>query len=74
MNSPRDIAAFFDFGEDDPGTSDVVRIPLESRGTVPFQLLRRTGQISAAAQAFWDIAAATTGAAVAEHHAVWPMT
>jgi DNA-binding transcriptional LysR family regulator len=56
MDSPDEIAAFFDFGADDPGTADVVRIPLAAPVAVPFQLLRRTGQPSQAGQQFWDLA------------------
>lgn len=41
MDNPDHLAAFFDFGADEPGGRDVVRIPVISAVSVPFQLLRR---------------------------------
>jgi hypothetical protein len=61
MDSPDELAAFFDFGADDPGTTEVVRIPLAAPVAVPFQLLRRTGRSSKAAQEFWDLASQSAG-------------
>ncbi len=56
MGSPDDIAAFIDFGLDDPGTPEVVRIPVESDVAVPFQLMRRSVEPSPDGQAFWELA------------------
>ena len=56
MRSPEDVAAFFDFGADEPAAADVVRIPLRSQVAVPFQLLRRVGYASPASDAFWAMA------------------
>lgn len=41
MDNPDHLAAFFDFGADEPDGRDVVRIPVISSVSVPFQLLRR---------------------------------
>ena len=51
-----DIAAFFDFGSDDPGPSSLVRIPVRSQVAVPFQLLRSTRHSPHADHIFWDMA------------------
>lgn len=56
MRNPDDVAAFFDFGGDDPGTPDVVRIPVESNVAIPFQLMRRTSELSHASADFWELA------------------
>lgn len=56
MRALEDIAAFFDFGSDDPGTADVVRIPVESEVAVPFQLLRTSQSAEDADDAFWKMA------------------
>ena len=48
MDNPADIAAFFDFGADDVGTTEVVRIPLAEPVALPFQLLCRLGSMSPA--------------------------
>lgn len=56
MRSPGDIAAFLDFGKDDPGTADVVRVAVESTVAIPFQLARRRGHSTAEADAFWSLA------------------
>ena len=60
MRSADEIAAFFDFGADDTGTAEVVRIPIAASVAVPFQLLRRAGQTSQSGQEFWDLARAMT--------------
>lgn len=57
MNSIEDVAAFFDFGADDPGTSEVVRIPIDAPVAIPFQLVRRAGSTSPDVDAFWRLAA-----------------
>ncbi|MEJ7933990.1 LysR substrate-binding domain-containing protein [Sphingobium sp. AN558] len=54
--SPDAIAAFFDFGADDPGSVIGVRVPLAAPATVPFQLLRRRAELSAAGEEFWELA------------------
>ncbi len=54
MRSGEDIAAFFDFGADEPGGAEVVRIPLRSSVAVPFQLLRCRGPASPLVEAFWE--------------------
>lgn len=56
MRPADEVAAFFDFGADDPGAPDVVRIPLTAPVAVPFQLMRRTGPLSSAGEAFWSMA------------------
>lgn len=56
MRAPEDVAAFFDFGSDDPGGVDVVRIPLRSQFAVPFQLLRNIDHAAQDDGAFWDMA------------------
>jgi DNA-binding transcriptional LysR family regulator len=56
MNRSDEVAAFFDFGADDPGTSDVCRIPLDASVAIPFQLARRTDSRSPDALAFWQLA------------------
>lgn len=56
MRSAEDIAAFFDFGDDDPGGSDISRIPLRSQVAVPFQLLRSVRQTLGADGGFWEMA------------------
>jgi len=58
MNGPDEVAAFFDFGSDDPGTKEVVRIPVDAPVAIPFQLVRRAGTLSPDAAAFWQLAAA----------------
>lgn len=57
MSSPDDVAAFFDFGSDDPGTSDVVRIPVAAPVAIPFQLVRRARRLSRDGEDFWRLAA-----------------
>jgi DNA-binding transcriptional LysR family regulator len=52
-------AAFFDFEEELPALSAVVRIPLEPFEGLPFSLLRRRGPLHPAAQAFWAAAERT---------------
>lgn len=61
MDAPADIAAFFDFGADDVGTAEVVRVPLAEPVAVPFQLLRRTDHMSPAGREFWELALAAYG-------------
>lgn len=56
MDSPTEIAAFFDFGADDVGAVDVVRVPLAAPANIPFRLLRRFATPSPAAQSFWELA------------------
>ena len=56
MRTPEDVAAFFDFGCDDPGGVDVVRIPVRSQVAVPFQLLRSVSHSAHDDRAFWDMA------------------
>lgn len=55
MRSPDAVAAFFDFGADDPGGPAIVRIPLDGPTAVPFQLLRKATQASCAGRDFWDL-------------------
>jgi DNA-binding transcriptional LysR family regulator len=56
MRSSEDAAAFFDFGADDPGGVEIVRIPLKSQVAVPFQLLRSVNSASDIDQRFWEMA------------------
>lgn len=56
MESLTGAAAFFDFGADDSGTPEVVRIPVAAPATIPFQLLRRPGGGSHAERKFWELA------------------
>ncbi|MEH0194336.1 LysR family transcriptional regulator [Caulobacter sp. CCNWLY153] len=56
MESSSIAAAFFDFGADDPGAQDVVRIPLAGPASMPFQLLRRAGPVSQVQDKFWQLA------------------
>lgn len=56
MHSSTEIAGFFDFGTEDLGMGEVVRIPVTESVEVPFQLLRRRGQASPAAEEFWNLA------------------
>ncbi len=56
MRSAEDVAAFFDFGRDDPGGVDVVRIPVRSQVAVPFQLLRSIDHAADGDRDFWDMA------------------
>lgn len=56
MRAQDDLAAFFDFGSDDPGGVDVVRIPVRSPVAVPFQLLRNVNHVAQNDGAFWDMA------------------
>lgn len=58
MRSPDDVAAFFDFGGDDPVGMDVIRIPVRSHVRVPFQLLRTMHSAADASSAFWNMAVA----------------
>ncbi|MEJ7926727.1 LysR family transcriptional regulator [Sphingobium sp. AN641] len=56
MRATDDVAAFFDFGSDDPGGADVVRIPVRSAVAVPFQLLRSVNHAADGGRLFWDMA------------------
>lgn len=56
MRSPDAVAAYFDFGADDAGFAEVVRIPLAAPATVPFQLLRNIAEPSKAGDEFWQFA------------------
>lgn len=56
MDVPTEAAAFFDFGDDEIGSAEVVRIPLAAPATIPFQLLRRHGTANYAQQKFWELA------------------
>lgn len=56
MSSPDAIAAYFDFGSDNAGSTNVVRIPLAAPPTVAFRLVRHIAQPSRAGEAFWQFA------------------
>lgn len=59
--SPADaIAAFFDFGDDLPNNVGVVRIPVVTEKSLPFQLIRRVDHSSREGQALWDLALASS--------------
>jgi len=57
MASPTDVAAFFDFGDDELASAEVVHVPLAVPARLPFQLLRRQGSTNCAQQKFWELAA-----------------
>lgn len=62
IRSPDMIAAFFDFGADDPGSTEVARIPVRAPAAVPFQLLRPIAQRPAGpGDAFWKLAQGRVG-------------
>lgn len=56
MRSPEAVAAYFDFGADDAGFAEVVRIPLAAPANVPFQLLRNIAEPSKVGEEFWQLA------------------
>lgn len=55
MRDPEAIAAFFDFGPDEAILPTVVRIPVTTTVSIPFQLLRRRASTSAMVESFWTI-------------------
>lgn len=56
MRTSEEVAAFFDFGSDDQGGVDIVRIPVRSPVAVPFQLLRSVSLADHDQNSFWDMA------------------
>ncbi|WP_340315983.1 LysR family transcriptional regulator [Rhizorhabdus argentea] len=56
MRSPEAVAAYLDFGADDPGLAEIVRIPLATPAIVPFQLLRHNAAPSKVGEEFWQFA------------------
>lgn len=61
MRSPETVAAYFDFGADDSGFTESVRIPLAAPAMVPFQLLRNIAEPSKAGEEFWQFARSRGG-------------
>lgn len=61
MRSPEAVAAYFDFGADDAGSAEIVRIPLAAPAIVPFRLVRHIAQPSKIGEEFWQFARCRSG-------------